>query len=73
METIDELTAQDIERIYKLIKLSKPVPEVLVSCTEAARLLNKSPNTITRMLREGRLHRATIGTSCGIRLSEILG
>lgn len=72
METI-ELAQQDRERIDKLIKLSKPAPEVLVSCTEAARLLNKSPNTITNMLREGRLHRATIGKSSGIRLSEILG
>lgn len=72
METI-ELDPQDRERIDKLIGLCKQTPEVLVSCTEAARLLNKSPNTITRMLREGRLHRATIGTSCGIKLSEILG
>ena len=45
--------------------------EVLVSCKEAARLLGCSPNTITNMLREGRLHRATIGESTGIRLSEI--
>lgn len=72
METI-ELAAQDRERIDKLIGLCKPTPDVLVTCTEAARLLGKSPNTITRMLREGRLHRATIGPSCGIRLSEILG
>lgn len=72
METI-ELAAQDRERIDKLIRLCKPTPEVLVTCTEAARLLGKSPNTITRMLREGRLHRATIGQSCGIRLSELLG
>lgn len=72
METI-ELAPQDRERIDKIIKLFKPRPEVLVSCTEAARLLGKSQNTITRMLREGRLHRATIGQSTGIRLSELLG
>lgn len=71
METI-ELAPQDRERIDKLIGLCKPTPEVLVSCTEAARLLGISRNTITNMLREGRLHRATIGQSSGIRLSEIL-
>lgn len=71
METI-ELSRQDRERIDKLLELCKPQPEVLVSCHEAARLLGKTPNTITRMLREGRLHRATIGPSTGIPLSEIL-
>ena len=67
-----ELAPQDRERIDKLIELCKPTPEILVSCTEAARLLGISRNTITNMLREGRLHRTTIGQSSGIRLSEIL-
>lgn len=46
-------------------------PEVLVSCTEAARLLGKTPATISTMIRDGRLSKTTIGQSTGIRLSEI--
>lgn len=72
METI-ELSRQDRERIDSLIQLiGKITPDVLVSCTEAARLLHRSPNTISKMLRDGRLRRTTIGISSGIRLSDIL-
>ena len=67
METI-ELAAQDRERIDRLIGLIKPVPDVIVSCTEAARLLGVNRNTITNMLREGRLHKAIIGQ----RLRDIM-
>ena len=67
-----ELTPQDRERIDKLIGLCKPTPEVLVTCTEAARLLGVNNNTITSMLKEGRLHRSVIDGSTGIRLSEVL-
>lgn len=45
--------------------------EVLVSCTEAARLLRKTPQTISQWLKEGRLHKRTIGESVGIPLSEV--
>ena len=45
--------------------------DALVSCTEAARLLGKSTVTISRMIKEGRLSKTTIGESTGIRLSEI--
>lgn len=45
--------------------------EVLVSCTEAARLLGKTPATISKMLFDGRLHKTTLGASTGIKLSEI--
>ena len=45
--------------------------DALVSCVEAARLLRRSPKTISMMLREGRLTKRTIGKSTGIPLSEI--
>lgn len=44
---------------------------VLVSCTEAARLLDVTPKTVSMMIRDGRLKKITIGESTGIRLSEI--
>lgn len=72
METI-ELSPQDRERIDTLIKLSKPTTDVIVSCTEAARLLGVGRNTISNMIRDGRLNKSVIGQSVGIRLSEILG
>lgn len=70
METI-ELAQQDRERLDNFIKLFNTMPDVLVSCTEAARLLGKSPNTISKMIHDGRLHRSVIGRSTGIRLSDI--
>lgn len=70
MEPI-ELAQADRDRIDTLIGLLQPGPEVLVTCTEAARLLGVKANTVTRMLKEGRLHRTTIDGSTGIRLSEI--
>lgn len=45
---------------------------ILVSCSEAARLLGKSAPTISAMVKDGRLHKTTIGISTGIRLSEVL-
>lgn len=45
---------------------------ILLSCNEAARHIGCTNTTVTRMLKEGRLHRVTIGTSTGIRLSEVM-
>ena len=45
---------------------------ILLSCNEAARHIGCTNSTVTRMLKEGRLHRVTIGTSSGIRLSEVM-
>lgn len=45
--------------------------DVIVSCTEAARLLRRTTPTISQMLRDGRLHKTTRGNSVGILLSEI--
>ena len=71
METVD-LSKQDRERIDTLIQLFKTKEEdVIVSCNEAARLLGKSPTTISTMIREKRLTKVTVGPSTGIRLSEI--
>lgn len=73
---VAELSAPDRARLDNLIgELAryndKFDNEVLVSCNEAARLLHRTPPTISQMLRDGRLHRKTIGTSSGILLSEI--
>ena len=45
---------------------------ILISCTEAARILGKTAPTISAMLKDGRLNKTTIGISTGIRLSEVL-
>ena len=71
-----ELSTPDRARIDTLISElerynSKFDTDVIVSCTEAARLLRRTPPTISQMLRDGRLHRKTIGNSSGILLSEI--
>lgn len=58
-------------KVSALIDRISGGPEVLVSCTEAARLLGVSNHTISVMIRDHRLHKTTIGISTGIRLSEI--
>ena len=45
---------------------------ILLSCAEAGRQLGVRQNTVTRYIREGRLHKTTIGQSTGIRLSEVM-
>ena len=52
-------------------RLSSQDEEVLISCLEADRLLGKTPPTVSKMIKDGRLHKTTIGESTGIRLSEI--
>ena len=44
---------------------------VIISCKEAARLLDVSTKTVSMMLRDGRLKKITIGGSTGISLSRI--
>ena len=61
LDTLIDLVREDmVERM-----------EVLVSCSEAARLLGRNPSTVSQMIREKRLEKTTIGSSTGIRLSEI--
>lgn len=45
---------------------------ILVSCTEAARHLGVTSNTVSRYLKEGRIEKVTIGESTGIRFSQIV-
>jgi len=52
-------------------KINERDYDILISNNEAARQLGITPNTVARMVKEGRLHRVTIGESTGIRLSEI--
>lgn len=44
---------------------------IIISCKEAARLLDVSQKTISMILRDGRLKKITIGGSTGISLSDI--
>lgn len=55
------------EEIYKKV-FSR---EILVSCTEAARLMGVTRKTVSVMVAQGRLKKITIGESTGIRLSDI--
>lgn len=71
-----ELSTPDRARLDTLIAElerynSKFDCDVIISCTEAARILHLARTTITQMLKDGRLHRKTIGLSSGILLSEI--
>ena len=69
-DAIAELKANN-DRLEKVVGVLVAQPEVLVSNNEASRLLGLAPQTVSVMLRQGRLHKTTIGPSTGIRLSEI--
>ena len=68
-----ERLAEELSRLTDGIErsLKERDDNILVSCTEAARLLGKTTTTISTMIREKRLTKVTIGESTGIRLSEI--
>lgn len=71
-----ELTTPDRARIdnltAELAKYNARMDEdVVVSCTEAARLLHRTPPTISQWIKEGRLHKVARGASVGILLKEI--
>ncbi len=75
METIELSTPDRARMDLLLVQLERwndtNNSDVLISCTEAARLLQKSTATISLMLKDGRLRKETIGISTGIRLSEV--
>lgn len=72
-ETLDQLIQTVRENNAKLETIVDRLggSEILVSNNEAARLLGITPQTVSSMVRQHRLHRVTIGQSTGIRLSEI--
>lgn len=62
------------ERLDGIIeKMALADHNVLVSCTEAARLMGVTTTTVSKMIREKRLNKVTLGESTGIRLSQIRG
>jgi len=69
------LSDNDWARIAELMSIiNEKYPgkfDVIVSCTEAARLLGRTTKTVSAMIRDGRLNKVTIGNSTGILLSEI--
>ena len=58
-----------LERIEK--KMLAKDDDVLVSCTEAARILGVNRSTVASMIGQRRLTKVTIGLSTGIRLSQV--
>lgn len=67
-ELIAELTASN-NRLAAALEGQKV--ERVYSCGEAARLLGKSPQTISRYVAQGRLKKAVRGGRVGIPESEI--
>ena len=75
--TQDEL-AERLDQVLSMLDelegaIARKYDDILVSNNEAARHLGCTPNTISRMIREGRLNRITIGDSTGIPFSSIMG
>ena len=43
----------------------------VLSCSEAAEVIGRTRQTVSRMVRDGRLHKVTRGCRTGILLSEL--
>lgn len=69
-----ESIASELERITDGLEkaIEKQYDNILVSCSEAGRHLDVSPTTVSRYIREGKLHKTAIGQSTGIRMSEVM-
>lgn len=69
-----ESLAAELERVTDGLEkaIRDQYDNILVSCSEAGRHLDVSPTTVSRYIREGRLHKTAIGQSVGIRMSEVL-
>lgn len=74
---MEYLSPQDREIITQLIAELKRFndsafdQQVLVSCTEAARLCGVTRPTISAWIKEGRIRKKVIGESVGILLGDI--
>lgn len=67
-----DLSAQDRARLDAILERLNENDEVLLlSCSEAARHLGVTKTTVSRYIRDGILHKTTIGQSTGIRYSEV--
>ena len=71
MSRRNELATRLYEIANELSDYGAPQEEILISCREAARLLHRTPSTISLMIQDGRLTKTTISGSTGIKLSEI--
>ena len=69
-----ESIAAELERVTDGLEkaIRDQYDNILVSCSEAGRHLDVSQTTVSRYIREGRLHKTAIGQSVGIRLSEVM-
>ena len=70
---INILSKEEMSAIKELTEeCRRKIPEVLLSNTEAARLIGVSNNTITAYIRQKRLKKTTIGNVTGILLRDVL-
>ena len=69
METINALSeyAESIKRLVESVKNDTRV----MTCGEAAYMLNKTPQTISRYISQGKLHKATGNGVIGVRASDV--
>ena len=60
-----------VDELTKVAYCKESDKDIIVSCTEAARLIGRSKKTVSAMVRDGRLKKVMIGDSRGILLSSI--
>jgi len=68
------LTHYEYELINELTESlsTRVIPDVMISCAEAARILGVTPNTICNYLKQKRLVKKTIDGVTGIRLADVI-
>lgn len=68
----DRMLIQDLIDELHAANQEHKVPEVLISCAEAARYLGVTPNTISSYIKQHRLFKHTVNRVTGIWLSDIV-
>lgn len=68
------LSQYEYEVINNLVEAlrTRTIPDVLVSCAEAARLIGVTPNTVCNYLKQKKLSKKTIDGVTGLRLSDVI-
>ena len=68
------LTHYEYELINELTQSlsTRVIPDVMISCAEAARILGVTPNTICNYLKQKRLVKKTIDGVTGLRLADVI-
>ncbi len=70
-EELSDYVEGAVRRLTEEIR-RRIIPDVLISCAEAARILKVNPSTISNYVKQKRIVKRTIGGVTGLLLSDVM-